>query len=127
MTTVDILLIEDSPSQAIQTRLLLERVGYVVHVASDGATGWQQAYVLAPQVILLDVDLPTLDGFQVLARLKRGRATASIPVVMLTYRHHISHVERAIGLGAADYFFKGDPIEQLYTVVEQLLQGLKLN
>jgi DNA-binding response OmpR family regulator len=121
MITTDILLIEDSPSQALQTRLLLERAGYTVQVADDGAAGWRQAYELAPQMILLDVDLPTLDGFQVLARLKRDRATADIPVVMLTYRQHISHVERAITLGAADYFFKDDPIHQLYVVIKQQL------
>jgi hypothetical protein len=40
---------------------------------------------------------------------------------MLTYRHHISQVERAIAMGAEDYFFKGDPVDQLYVVVEQLL------
>jgi CheY-like chemotaxis protein len=50
----------------------------------------------APRLILLDVELSTLDDFEVLSRLKRGRATAAIPVIMLTSRDHISHVERAI-------------------------------
>ena len=74
-----------------------------------------------PRLILLDVDLPTLDGFQVLARLKRDPATANIPIVMLTHREHIDHVERAIALGASDYLFKDDGDRQLGALVAQLL------
>jgi DNA-binding response OmpR family regulator len=119
----DILLIEDSPSQALRAQLVLQRAGYTVQIAPDGAAGWHQAHALAPRLILLDVDLPTFDGFQLLARLKRDRATANIPVVMLTHREHIDHVERAISLGADDYLFKDDGERQLCAVVAQLLSA----
>ena len=118
---LDILLIEDSPSQALRFLLMLRRAGYEVQVANDGAEGWRLACDELPQLILLDVDLPTLDGFQVLLRLKRGRATADIPVLMLTNREHISNVERAIALGANGYLFKDDVAELLCPSVEQLL------
>lgn len=117
----DILLIEDSASQALRFRLMLERHGYRVRIATDGAAGWRLACTCAPRLILLDVDLPTLNGFQVLARLKRGRETASIPVVMLTHREHISNVERALELGADDYLPKEDALTQVCTVVQQIL------
>jgi len=120
--TYDILLVEDSPSQALQFRLVLERAGFLVRVVVDGAEGWRVACEDLPKLILLDVDLPTLDGFQILARLKRDRATAAIPVLMLTNREHISNVERAIALGADDYFFKDDAIERLGATVLQLLE-----
>ena len=118
---LDILLIEDSPSQALQLQLILQRAGYSVAVAVDGAAGWQVACDTQPRLILLDVELPSLDGFQVLSRLKRGRATANIPVIMLTNRDHISSVERAIELGVDDYLPKQDMQQQLCAIVRQFL------
>jgi DNA-binding response OmpR family regulator len=117
----DILLIEDSPSQALQFRLVLQRAGYRVRVVADGAEGWRAACADQPRLILLDIDLPTLDGFQILRRLKRDRATLAIPILMLTNREHISNVERAIALGADDYLFKDDAVSQLVLSVPQLL------
>jgi DNA-binding response OmpR family regulator len=118
---LDILLIEDSPTQALQLQLMLQRAGYRVVVAADGAVGWQVACEQRPRLILLDVELPLLDGFQVLSRLKRGRATADIPVIMLTNRDHISSVERAIELGVDDYLPKQDMQQQLCAIVRQFL------
>jgi DNA-binding response OmpR family regulator len=122
-TGLDILLIEDSPSQALQLQLILQRAGYRVVVVADGAAGWQAACDQLPQLILLDVELPTLDGFQVLSRLKRGSATAAIPVIMLTNRDHISSVERAIELGVDDYLPKQDVEQQLCAIVRQFLEA----
>jgi DNA-binding response OmpR family regulator len=117
----DILLIEDSPSQALQLQLILQLAGYRVTVATDGVAGWREACAHPPRLILLDVELPVLDGFQVLARLKRGRATASIPVVMLTNRDHVSSVERAIALGVDDYLPKQEAQSLIAGVVAQFL------
>lgn len=117
----DILLIEDSPSQALWFKLLLQRAHYRVSVATDGAEGWRKACSDPPRLIVLDIDLPSLDGFQVLLRLKRGRATAPIPVLMLTHHEHVSNVLRALELGAADYLFKEDASAQLCAAVDQLL------
>ena len=119
--TYDILLVEDSPSQALQFRLVLQRGGYSVRVVIDGAEGWRVACKDLPKLILLDIDLPTLDGFQILGRLKRDRITTNIPVLMLTNREHISNVERAISLGVDNYIFKDDAAEQLCAAVVQLL------
>ena len=119
----DILLVEDSPSQALQLRLVLERAGYRVRVVVDGAEGWRVACADLPPLILLDIDLPTLDGFQILDLLKRDRVTAAIAVLMLTNREHISNVERALTLGADNYLFKDDAAEQLCAAVIQLLEA----
>jgi DNA-binding response OmpR family regulator len=119
----DILLIEDSPSQATRFQLMLERACYSVEVIPDGAAGWRRACAEHPRVILLDIDLPGLDGFQVLARLKRDRRTAHIPVVMLTHRDNVASVQRAIELGADDYLFKDDAPYELCTIVAQALDN----
>jgi DNA-binding response OmpR family regulator len=117
----DILLIEDSTTQALGFQLLLERQGYSVIVVADGAAGWRAACAAPPRLVLLDIDLPSLDGFQVLSRLKRDRRTASIPVIMLTHRDNVNSVERAISLGADDYLFKDDVPYELCAIVEQAI------
>jgi DNA-binding response OmpR family regulator len=123
-----ILLVEDSPSQALQLRLLLQQFGYEVHVIADGAEGWRYACSHDPGLILLDINLPSLDGFQILSRLKRNRKTASIPVIMLTTCDSVTDVERALELGANDYLFKDDCLfkssearEQLQSAITQFL------
>jgi DNA-binding response OmpR family regulator len=121
--SIDILLIEDSQSQALRFRLMLERAGYSVDIAVDGATGWRRACAMPPRMILLDIDLPALDGFQVLSRLKRDRRTGAIPVVMLTHRDNVASVQRALELGADDYLFKDDAPYELCATVAQALEA----
>jgi CheY-like chemotaxis protein len=121
-----ILIIEDSSSQALRLRLLLERAGYRVQIAADGAAGVQQADAQRPELVLLDVNLPGMDGFEVLAALKNASATCHIPVVMLTADDTIDDVERAIELGADGYLFKDDclfqasGLNQIFDVMQEV-------
>ncbi len=117
-----ILLIEDSATQALHFRLLLERAGYTVSVAADGLAGWRAACASPPDLVLLDIDLPSLDGFQVLARLKRDARTAAIPVVMLTHRDTAESVGHALDLGADDYLYKDDVATELCEIVAHALR-----
>jgi DNA-binding response OmpR family regulator len=124
----NILLIEDSPSQAKHLQLLLQQLGYAVRLASDGKEGWCTACTTHPTLILLDMNLPTLNGLQVLARLKRDTKTANIPVVILSDSDSIVQVEKAIELGASDYLFKGDCLRwdastQLANAITQVLHA----
>lgn len=121
---LDILLIEDSQTQAVRFQLMLERAGYHVAVMADGAAGWRKVCTEPPRMVLLDIDLPSLDGFQILSRLKRDRRTAAIPVVMLTHRDNVKSVQRAIDLGADDYLFKDDVAYSLCATVAQALQSV---
>lgn len=116
-----ILLIEDSAAQALHFRLLLERAGYTVSVVADGLAGWRGACAALPDLILLDIDLPSLDGFQVLARLKRDPRTSAIPVVMLTHRDTVESVGHALDLGANDYLYKDDVATELCEIVAHAL------
>jgi CheY-like chemotaxis protein len=117
-----ILLVEDSPSQALRLKRLIQHyTQYPVEIAHTGIEGWNRARALHPLLVLLDINLPTLDGFQILDRLKRNYATATIPVVMLTSYDRIGDVERAIELGADGYLFKEDC---LFTYSDQLQNAL---
>jgi DNA-binding response OmpR family regulator len=124
-----ILIIEDSSSQALRLRLLLERAGYRVQVASDGISGVQQAQNEAPALILLDVNLPCMNGFDVLAALKHNTTTCHISIVMLTSEDSIDDVERAIELGADGYLFKDDcfaqanGLKQIFDVMQEVTRN----
>jgi len=86
------------------------------------AVGIAKAKTEAPALILLDIMMPEMDGFETLERLKAEPATKSIPVVMLTARLHQEDIVRAIRLGATDYIMK--PFE-LKILVEKIRRVLK--
>jgi DNA-binding response OmpR family regulator len=102
-----ILVIEDDPDIALSLRLKLERDGgFAVVTAHDGATGLRQAVDRPPDLILLDVNLPGMDGFEVCRHLRKDPATAQTPVIMLTARIGESDRVAGLDLGADDYITK---------------------
>jgi len=102
-----ILVVEDDRDIALSLRLRLEREGgFTVATAEDGAAGLRSALEQPPDLVLLDVNLPGMDGFEVCRRLRREPATADVPVIMVTAR--IDEADRVAGLdlGADDYITK---------------------
>lgn len=103
---LEALLIEDSKTQAAQIKETLESVGLRVRVAYDGPDGLREAVESPPALIVLDVKLPTMDGFQVCRRLKRNPATQDIPVIMLTEKSDPKATMSGLRAGADDYIPK---------------------
>lgn len=101
-----VLLVEDDEflSELYATKLNLE--GFTVLSAADGKKGLKLAQEKHPDVVLLDIILPKLDGFEVLSALKSDLATNAIPVILLTNLSQKDEVKRGLGLGAADYLIK---------------------
>lgn len=96
-----VLLVEDEPAAA-QLGLQILRTRYRVEVARDGAEGLAKARALRPDVILLDVFLPRLDGLDAATALQRSPDTASIPVIMIATDPQVASKVRGLDLGAAD-------------------------
>src|SRR4030095_4726739 len=111
-----VLVIDDDPAVRELMQRSLGKDGYHVEVAADGHTGIEMARRLKPSVITLDVMMPSMDGWAVLATLKADRATADIPVVMLTITDDMS---LGFTLGAADYFTKPIDWQRLSPLVAQ--------
>ena len=101
-----ILLVEDDPFISEMYATKFEKTGFTCEVASTGKEGLVKAKEWMPDLMLLDILIPEMDGFEVLAALKKDLATHSIPVVMLTNLGQKEDVERGIGLGATDYMVK---------------------
>ena len=102
-----ILIVEDDPDIALSLSLKLERDGgYKVETAVSGPDGLRAAQSQPPDLVLLDVNLPGMDGFEICRRLRADAATAAVPIIMLTAR--IDEADRVAGLefGADDYITK---------------------
>ncbi len=102
-----VLLIDDDPTVHDLVRRFLQKEGFSVIAAQTGAEGLELAHRLRPSIIVLDVMMPTMDGWSVLTRLKGDRELAEIPVVMLTM---VNNREMGFSLGVDDYMLK--PIDR---------------
>jgi len=102
----EVLLVEDSKTQAAQIKATLEGFGLQVRVAYDGPDGLREAMENPPALVVLDVKLPTMDGFQVCRRLKRHPATQHIPIIILTEKSGPKETLSGLQAGADDYIPK---------------------
>ena len=101
-----ILIVEDDEFLLSMYSTKFEIEGYEVIMAGDGEMGLEKAQEQKPGIILLDIMLPNMDGFDVLKKLKSDRATSSIPVILLTNLSQKQDVEQGLSMGADDYLVK---------------------
>jgi two-component system, cell cycle response regulator DivK len=104
MTTI--LVIEDNLQNLYLMRFLLEGHGFAVLSATDGREGIEMANRLRPDCILLDIQLPTLDGYAVAVALRANQALQTIPIIAVTSYAMLGDREKALACGANDYIEK---------------------
>jgi two-component system phosphate regulon response regulator PhoB len=102
------LIAEDDPFIRRIAEMTLERQGFAVITAEDGEEALRQARTAHPDVVLLDLIMPKMQGFEVLRRLKQDPATASVPVIVLSSLGQEADVTRALAAGAAGYLVKAE-------------------
>ncbi|MEK7558158.1 MAG: response regulator [Patescibacteria group bacterium] len=103
---VKILLIEDDGFLVSMYLAKFELENFAVTTADDGEKGIKLAISESPDIILLDVGLPKMDGFEVLKQLKADSQTSRIPVILLTNLSQQCQIEQAMKLGAVDFLIK---------------------
>ncbi len=118
-----ILIVDDSPTEVHVFRTLLEKHGHFVSVAVNGEEGVEKIRSEKPDLVLMDVVMPELNGFQATRLLTRDPETSSIPVIILSTKGEES--DRAWGLrqGATDYLAKPVDEEHLVGKINSILQG----
>jgi DNA-binding response OmpR family regulator len=120
-----VLVIDDEGPIRLLCRVNLEAAGMVVDEAENGATGIEAARMERPDVILLDVMMPGMDGWDVFGELVKEEQTATIPVVFLTARAELRDQARGLELGGVDYVTKPfDPLE-LAPLIDDLLERIE--
>jgi CheY-like chemotaxis protein len=116
-----VLVIDDEQAIGHVIRLLLESQGHEVFVADDGSRGFALAQRQGPDVVILDVMMPVMDGFAVLEALRQDPRTASLPVVMLSALVSEDIEARCAELGAAAYVRKPFEAEALFDALASVL------
>jgi twitching motility two-component system response regulator PilH len=101
-----ILIVDDSPSQVLGLQRILEKMGHQVSAAEDGAAGVQAAKDLLPDLILMDVVMPNLNGFQATRAISREPTTAHIPVILVTTKDQETDKVWGMRQGAKAYVTK---------------------
>ena len=114
-----VLIIEDEKLIIVSTQMVLEAAGFRVESATNGEEGIAKARSDTPDLILLDIMMPGIDGWETLTRLKRDAATVGIPVVIFTAREHSRGHQKSSEMGAADYFRKPFEPDELIELVEK--------
>lgn len=115
----DILLIEDNEQNRYLLTFLLEQHGYKVFTAADGIRGIEVAQSLVPALILLDIQLPTMDGYTIARALRQNEALRNIPIVAVTSYAMPGDREKALAAGCSGYIEK--PINPKTFVAEMEL------
>lgn len=118
-----ILLVEDNEMNRDMLSRRLERRGYQVVLANDGESGVEMARVDPPDLVLMDMSLPVLDGWEATRRLKLNPATRHVPVIALTAHAMSSDRDKALEAGCDDYDTKPVELPRLLIKIEALLSG----
>jgi len=118
-----ILLVEDQEMNRDMLSRRLRKRGYEVVIAVDGAEGVDKAGSEAPDLILMDMSLPVMDGWEATRKLKADQATRAIPVVALTAHAMSTDREKALDAGCDAYETKPVELPRLLETMEKLLQA----
>jgi CheY-like chemotaxis protein len=116
-----ILLVEDNEMNRDMLSRRLARRGYDVVVAEDGAKGLELAQTAAPELILLDMSLPMIDGWEVARRIRTGEGRQEVPIIALTAHAMSGDREKALAAGCDDYDTKPIDLARLLEKIETLL------
>jgi twitching motility two-component system response regulator PilH len=116
-----ILIVDDSPSQLMGMKRIVEKLGHEAVTAEDGAAGVEAAKASMPDLILMDVVMPNLNGFQATRAISKEATTAQIPVVLVTTKDQETDKVWGMRQGAKAYITKPFTESQLVEVINSLL------
>lgn len=123
MPVYNILYVEDNPDNMRLVKRALEAKGYIIHGAINGLTGLQMAESILPSVILLDINLPDIDGYEVAQRIRKHRNAdlRHVPIVAITANTLKGDAEKALDAGCDVYMSKPINIRELWARVEAFM------
>ena len=118
-----ILLIDDSRTVLMMESTILVQRGYEIVTAADGVEGVAKAVSDRPDLILMDLMMPNMDGFEACRRLRENETTRSIPIIMVTTKSEVEKIKAAEELGCQGYVTKPVNGSELLAKVKALLNG----
>ncbi len=127
MTKIKILVAEDERDIRELIGITLRFSGYEVELARNGEEAVEKAPVVQPDLILMDVRMPRMTGYQACDALKRNPITQDIPVIFLSAKGQESEIQEGLKVGATDYILKPFAPDELTEQVENILERVKTN
>ncbi len=118
-----VLVVDDEQMTRDLLRLMLKPAGFEIFEAEDGLEALEKLAVLVPDVVLLDVMMPNMDGIATCQEIRRNPNTAALPVVMLSAKTHGTAVNEGLAAGANDYLSKPIARKKLIEVITLLLNN----
>ena len=118
-----ILVVDDSPTEVHILKKILEKQGYEIVTARDGQEGVETAMQVRPDLILMDIVMPVLNGFQATRKLRNDENTAHIPVIMVTTKDQQTDINWGMRQGANEYLVKPIAPAELLDKIRVLLNG----
>jgi chemotaxis protein histidine kinase CheA/ActR/RegA family two-component response regulator len=118
-----LLVVDDSPSVRRVVSSMLKQHGWEVQTARDGLEALEMITAQAPAAALLDVEMPRMDGYELISTLRAQEQYRTLPLIMLTSRAAAKHQQRAMSLGASAYVVKPYQDEELLAIIERLVFG----
>src|SRR5690554_4795939 len=116
-----VLVVDDEPNIVLSLEFLMQQAGFEVETAEDGVTALAKVEAAPPDLILLDISLPGISGFDVLEQLRQEPLYARLPIIMLTAHGREVEKEKGLALGADDYVTKPFSTQALVEKVQALL------
>ncbi|MCB1868321.1 MAG: response regulator [Gammaproteobacteria bacterium] len=120
--TKKVLIVDDEQNIAISVEYLMRREGFDVSVAKDGEEGLAMIRSTKPDLVLLDVMMPKMDGFQVCSEVRADASLAGVRIIMLTAKGREAEIEKGLSLGADAYIPKPFSTSDLVSRVKALLE-----
>jgi len=121
--TQSVLIVDDEPMARTLLRLMLIRAGFNVAEAEDGFDALDKVRKNRPDIILLDVMMPGMDGFAVCERLRNDAETAALPIIMLSAKTDLGSINKGLRVGATVYLTKPISPEELTRHVRETLES----
>jgi len=122
MTKCRILFVEDDMDTYELVQFLMERNGYEMFLAANGRDGVSAAIKQKPDLILMDLSLPEMDGWSAAKKIKSNPGTKDIPIIALTAHALVNDRKRALDAGCDDYIVKPIDVDELIRIVSQALK-----
>jgi two-component system response regulator ResD len=119
--TQSVLIVDDEPMARTLLRLMLVRAGFNVSEAEDGFDALEKVQINQPDIILLDVMMPGMDGFSVCEALRQRKETATLPIIMLSAKTDLDSINKGLRVGATKYLTKPISPEELNRHVNDVL------
>ncbi|WP_255409420.1 response regulator transcription factor [Aquimarina sp. I32.4] len=121
MNRKKILIVDDEPNIVMSLEYTFKKNNYEVFIARDGSEAIEILKTQIPDVVLLDIMMPNVDGYQTLEHIRSDASTKNIKVVFLTAKNKVSDIEKGLALGVDKYLTKPFSIKKIMTEIDELI------